>query len=299
VISHLHQDHIGGLPELSKANIVISDAEWQTLNKPMPEARGVLRSHIDRPGLRRQRIDPQTLADPTLAPFTNGHDLFGDGSMVLLPTPGHTPGSRSMLVRRPGKVPLLLVGDLTYDVTRPTAEHHAEGRRPRITAHIRPRLQARRGAHRGLWPTMPTGRLRRADPQLRELPALVNRPGFGAVGSTGLPVPGTDISPPRLDRTIRSARCMDLQRQTRHDDSWPRPCRPNRPWMASACSDNLQLGSSEHGRGGFGRVRQTPVEGKIMDKWRSVKNSTIIRVTASASTLVALAALVGAGYKWN
>jgi len=59
-----------------------------------------------------------------------------------------------MLVRRPGKVPLLLVGDLTYDVTRPTAEHHAEGRRPRITAHIRPRLQARRGAHRGLWPTM-------------------------------------------------------------------------------------------------------------------------------------------------
>ena len=47
-----------------------------------------------------------------------------------------------------------LVGDLTYDVTRPTAERHAEGRRPRITAHIRPRLQAWRGAHRGLWPTM-------------------------------------------------------------------------------------------------------------------------------------------------
>jgi len=71
------------------------------------------------------------------------------------------------------------------------------------------------------------------------------------------------------------------------------------PWMASAFSDNLQLGSSEHGRGGFGRVRQTPVEGKIMDKWRSAKNSTIIRITASASTLVALAALAGAGWKWN
>ena len=68
--------------------------------------------------------------------------------------------------------------------------------------------------------------------------------------------------------------------------------------MASAFSDNLQLGSSEHGRGGFGRVRQTPVEGKIMDKWRSAKNSTIIRITASASTLVALAALAGAGFKW-
>lgn len=59
----------------------------------------MLRSHIDRQGLRWQRIDPQLLADPTLAPFTNGHDLFGDGSMLLLSTPGHTPGSQSMLAR--------------------------------------------------------------------------------------------------------------------------------------------------------------------------------------------------------
>jgi len=38
-----------------------------------------------------------------------------DGSLVLLPTAGHTPGSMSLLVRRPGKAPLLLVGDLTYE----------------------------------------------------------------------------------------------------------------------------------------------------------------------------------------
>jgi len=39
---------------------------------------------------------------------------MGDGSLVLLPTPGHTPGSMSLLVRRAGRPPLLLVGDLTY-----------------------------------------------------------------------------------------------------------------------------------------------------------------------------------------
>ena len=39
---------------------------------------------------------------------------MGDGSLVLLPTPGHTAGSMSLLVRRAGKAPLLLAGDLTY-----------------------------------------------------------------------------------------------------------------------------------------------------------------------------------------
>jgi glyoxylase-like metal-dependent hydrolase (beta-lactamase superfamily II) len=39
---------------------------------------------------------------------------MGDGSLVLLPTPGHTPGSLSLLIRRRTRSPLLLVGDLSY-----------------------------------------------------------------------------------------------------------------------------------------------------------------------------------------
>ena len=77
--------------------------------------RGLMRHHIDLPGLRWQRIEPELTGDPDLAPFQACHDVFGDGSLVVLPTPGHTPGSMSLLVRRPGLPPLIMVGDLTYD----------------------------------------------------------------------------------------------------------------------------------------------------------------------------------------
>jgi N-acyl homoserine lactone hydrolase len=115
VISHLHQDHIGGLAELSGADIMVSQAEWETLSTPLPELRGLMRRHIDLPGLRWRRVTPEPIQDSGLAPFRSGHDLFGDGSLVVLPTPGHTPGSISLLVRRPGLPPLMMVGDVTYD----------------------------------------------------------------------------------------------------------------------------------------------------------------------------------------
>jgi len=71
--------------------------------------------HIDLPGSRWNRVVPAPTDDPNLSAFARSHDLFGDGSLVLVPTPGHTPGSMSLRVRQAGHPPLLMVGDLTYD----------------------------------------------------------------------------------------------------------------------------------------------------------------------------------------
>ncbi len=49
-----------------------------------------------------------------MSSFTESLDVMGDGSLVLLATPGHTAGSVSLLVRRGTRPPLLLAGDLTY-----------------------------------------------------------------------------------------------------------------------------------------------------------------------------------------
>ena len=114
ILSHLHQDHIGGLPELTGADLLVPAAEWAELHRPGPELHGFLRSHIQLPGLRWHQVSPEPTRDPALAPFTASLDVMGDGSLMLLPTPGHTAGSVSLLVRRAGLPPLLLAGDLTY-----------------------------------------------------------------------------------------------------------------------------------------------------------------------------------------
>ena len=80
---------------------------------PAPELRGLMRTHIQAPGLHWRLVTMEPASDPGLAPFTESLDVMGDGSLVLLPTPGCTAGSVSLLVRRGARPPLLLAGDLT------------------------------------------------------------------------------------------------------------------------------------------------------------------------------------------
>jgi len=114
VISHLHADHVGGIREIPDANLIVSREAWEHMMGPHPEREMVLRQDIELPGAKWQQITFPPTGDSSLAPFTHAYDLMGDGSMMLLPTPGHLPGSMSMLVRRDDAPPLFFVGDLCY-----------------------------------------------------------------------------------------------------------------------------------------------------------------------------------------
>lgn len=87
VLTHLHFDHVGGLPLVpASVPLVIQRAEWEAGQDAAATARNFLQ--------------PRDYADTEreLRLVDGDHDLLGDGSVMLLSTPGHTPGHQSVQV---------------------------------------------------------------------------------------------------------------------------------------------------------------------------------------------------------
>ena len=82
--SHLHADHCGCNTFFKRATFVIHAKEIAAARAPDAEAAGYLASEWEQPG----PIDT----------FNGERDLFGDGRIVLIPLPGHTPGTTGALV---------------------------------------------------------------------------------------------------------------------------------------------------------------------------------------------------------
>jgi glyoxylase-like metal-dependent hydrolase (beta-lactamase superfamily II) len=110
----LHFDHVGGIAQIPQADLLASAREWAILSDPHPEREWILREHIEIPAAKWRPVTFEPTDDPLYEGFDGIHDVAGDGSMILLPTPGHSAGSMSMLIRQDGWDPILLVGDLTY-----------------------------------------------------------------------------------------------------------------------------------------------------------------------------------------
>lgn len=109
VLSHLHTDHVGGLDAFAHAEIVVSRLEWERASGFGGRVRGYLPQHWP------PRVEP-TLVDfdgDAVGPFGSSYDIAGDGRLLLVPTPGHTPGHAALLVRDVDRS-WLLVGDMAH-----------------------------------------------------------------------------------------------------------------------------------------------------------------------------------------
>ena len=115
VLSHLHFDHVGGIGDIPNAELLVAPEAWEhMLSTPYPEREAVPRKKIVVPGAKWQLMDFEPTDDPELASFTEACDVMGDGSLMVVHTPGHLAGSVSMLIRRFDAPPVMLIGDLTY-----------------------------------------------------------------------------------------------------------------------------------------------------------------------------------------
>lgn len=103
-ISHLHFDHIGQLDMFPNATLMIGKGDWDLINAKEPDPR------IDTKPFKHWLGGKPGKSEPV----DGDKDVFGDGSVVMLDMPGHTPGHHSLLVRLKNKGPVLLTGDLAH-----------------------------------------------------------------------------------------------------------------------------------------------------------------------------------------
>jgi glyoxylase-like metal-dependent hydrolase (beta-lactamase superfamily II) len=102
VISHSHFDHTGGMYLFPQAQFFMSAVDLRYAFWPDPPYRGFYRP-----------ADLEATRSFQWNPLHEDYDLFGDGSIVLYQTPGHTHGEISMLVELPSRK-FLITGDAVH-----------------------------------------------------------------------------------------------------------------------------------------------------------------------------------------
>lgn len=100
IVTHSHFDHSGGLDQLPNARVIIQAAELAAARDPELAAGSNLNSGDLDHGHDLVAVDGE-------------HDVFGDGSVVCLPTPGHTPGHQSVRIRL-DDAEVVVCGDCAY-----------------------------------------------------------------------------------------------------------------------------------------------------------------------------------------
>jgi N-acyl homoserine lactone hydrolase len=111
LMTHLHVDHASGISEFPEPTFVVSRSEWTAATK-QGSLHGYVKRQFDH-AFDYRLLDFESAEANSFSGFARAFDVFGDGSVRAVYTPGHTLGHTSYVVRtRRGEV--LVAGDAIY-----------------------------------------------------------------------------------------------------------------------------------------------------------------------------------------
>lgn len=102
-VSHYHFDHVGQAAAFPKATLLIGADDWVALHGSKPPF-----------GADASLLSPWLVGDGNVDLVEGDRDIFGDGSVIILAAPGHTPGESALLVRLAQRGPIILSGDVVH-----------------------------------------------------------------------------------------------------------------------------------------------------------------------------------------
>ncbi len=102
-VSHYHGDHIGQVASFPQSTLLIGKGDWEALTDAKPN-----------PLINPANFVHWISGGGKVEPVSGDKDVFGDGSVIMLNTPGHTPGHHSLLVKLKDKGNVLITGDLAH-----------------------------------------------------------------------------------------------------------------------------------------------------------------------------------------
>jgi glyoxylase-like metal-dependent hydrolase (beta-lactamase superfamily II) len=106
--THAHWDHTGGLDDFGEVPVLVHAAAKRYIDGK-PEGMEVLNSF-------RPHYQIYDFEGGSYFGFPRSHDVFGDGSVVIVPAPGHTPDSVVVFVNLPSGARYALLGDLVFQM---------------------------------------------------------------------------------------------------------------------------------------------------------------------------------------
>jgi N-acyl homoserine lactone hydrolase len=112
IMTHLHMDHASAISEFTSATYVLGLGEWRAFHASRLALNGYVRHHVEH-AVEYKEIPYDSPAIDSYGTFGRAFDLFGDGSVRLVHTPGHTHGHQSVILRLKER-DALVTGDAIY-----------------------------------------------------------------------------------------------------------------------------------------------------------------------------------------